>query len=68
MSPLSKSSSFCVNLLVYLAEAFGHYGLLIIMLPVTLGFLWEIKHFERLERGLDVRGKEENSLQTLIVT
>lgn len=35
--------------LVYLTEAFGHYGLWIIMLPVTLGFLWGIKHFETLE-------------------
>jgi MFS family permease len=35
--------------LVYLTEAFGHYGLWIIMLPVTMGFLWGIQHFKTLE-------------------
>ena len=35
--------------LVYLTEAFGHYGVCIIALPVTLGFLWGVRHFEKLE-------------------
>ena len=35
--------------LVYLTEAFGHYGVWIIALPVTLGFLWGVNHFEKLE-------------------
>ena len=36
--------------LVYLTEALGHYGLWIIMLPVTIGFLWGVNHFIKLEQ------------------
>lgn len=36
--------------LVYLTKWFGHYGLWIITLPVTVSFLWGIHHFEKLER------------------
>ena len=32
--------------LVYLTRYFGHFGLLLIMLPVTVGFLWGVRHFE----------------------
>lgn len=35
--------------LVYLTCYFGTFGLLIIMLPLTLGFLWSVNHFETLE-------------------
>ena len=35
--------------LVYLTDWFGHYGLWIIMLPITAGFLLGIRHFEGLE-------------------
>ena len=35
--------------LVYLSEVFGHYGLWIVMLPITIGFLWGVKHFEVVE-------------------
>lgn len=35
--------------LVYLTEALGHWGISIIMIPVTAGFLWGIHHFEKLE-------------------
>ena len=35
--------------LVYLTGWFGHYGLWIIMFPVTFGFLWGVRHFEKLE-------------------
>lgn len=34
---------------VYLTEWFGYYGLLIIMVPITLGFFWGVNHFEKLE-------------------
>ena len=37
--------------LVYLTEAFGHYGLWIIMFPVTSAFLWGVHHFKNLERS-----------------
>ena len=35
--------------LVYLTEYFGHYGLWLIMLPVTLSYLWAINHYALLE-------------------
>jgi hypothetical protein len=35
--------------LVYLTETFGHYGLWIIMIPITASFLWGVHHFEKLE-------------------
>jgi len=34
---------------VYVTKWFGVYGLWFIILPVTLGFLWGIRHFEKLE-------------------
>lgn len=37
--------------LVYLTEWFGHSGLLIIMIPVSLGYLWGVLYFEKLEQG-----------------
>ena len=37
--------------LVYLTEAFGNMGILLIMLPITIGFLWGVKHFENLEKS-----------------
>jgi MFS transporter, MHS family, proline/betaine transporter len=36
--------------LVYLTESFGHYGLWFIMIPISLGFLWGVFHFESLEK------------------
>lgn len=35
--------------LVYLTESLSHWGISIIMIPVTIGFLWGINHFEKLE-------------------
>lgn len=37
--------------LVYLVELWGHYGIWIIVIPTTLGFLWGTKHFEKLEKS-----------------
>jgi len=34
--------------LVYLTDWFGHYGLWVIMLPITFCFLWGVRHFEKL--------------------
>ena len=36
--------------LVYLTEWFGHYGLWIITLPVTIGFIQGVNHFVKLEQ------------------
>lgn len=35
--------------LVYLIEYFGHWGLLIIMVPLCVGFAYGLHHFEKLE-------------------
>lgn len=35
--------------LVYLTEFFGHYGLLLVTLPVTCGFLWAVGYYSVLE-------------------
>ena len=35
--------------LLYLIDVFGSYGLWVIMLPMTFGFLWGVRHFEKLE-------------------
>ncbi len=35
--------------LVYLTEWFGHYGILVISLPIALAFIWGGRHFEKLE-------------------
>lgn len=35
--------------LVYLTHYFGTFGILILMLPVTFGFLWGVKHYENIE-------------------
>jgi MFS family permease len=35
--------------LVYLTESFGHFALWIIMIPITIGYLWGVTYFEKLE-------------------
>jgi len=35
--------------LVYLTESFGYYGLLLIMIPLSMGFVWGLLYFEKLE-------------------
>lgn len=39
--------------LVYLTEILGHWGLWFIMIPVTVGFLWGIYQFEKLENNVN---------------
>ncbi|MEI8320589.1 MAG: MFS transporter [Alphaproteobacteria bacterium] len=40
--------------LVYLTEYLGHWGMWIILAPTTVGFIWAVKHFEKLREGLDL--------------
>ncbi|MBS0184847.1 MAG: MFS transporter [Proteobacteria bacterium] len=40
--------------LVFLTDAFGYWGLSMLLIPVTLGFIWGVTHFEKLE-GLRIR-------------
>ena len=37
--------------MAYLAKLFGHYGILFIMVPLTLAFYWGVCHFEKLEEN-----------------
>ena len=37
--------------LVFLTETFGYYGLWLITLPITVGFIWAVNHFEKLENA-----------------
>jgi MHS family proline/betaine transporter-like MFS transporter len=39
--------------LVYLTELFGYWGLLLILVPISLGFLWGVYHFEFLEKMIE---------------
>ena len=45
--------------LVYFTEWFGHYGLWIIMLPVTIGFIKGVDHFTKLEQESGVLPKQK---------
>ncbi|MBM3633443.1 MAG: MFS transporter [Alphaproteobacteria bacterium] len=40
--------------LVYLGSSFGSFGLWFITLPITLGYLYGILHFIKLERGIGI--------------
>lgn len=37
--------------LVYLTEILGHWGVLVIMIPTAIGFLWGVYHFEIFENS-----------------
>ncbi len=43
--------------LVYLVELLGTYGLWLITVPVSIGFLWGVKHFEKLESVQSIEEK-----------
>ncbi len=49
---LTRASMYIITSfgLIYLSGFFGHYGLWLITLPVTLAFLYGVRHFEALER------------------
>ena len=38
--------------LVYLTEGLGYYGLWIVVIPVTVGYMWAVRYFECLEKGI----------------
>lgn len=37
--------------LTYLTSLLGHWGLLVIMIPLSFGFFWGVKHYEKLEKA-----------------
>ena len=45
--------------IIYLTEYFGHYGLLIVMVPISIGCFCGLRHFEKLEKE---EGNYPNSL------
>ncbi len=52
--------------LVYLIEWYGNWGLWLIMLPVGIGFLFGLFHFEKLDKAAGnypMKNPDENSLQ-----
>jgi MFS family permease len=36
--------------IIFLAEKFGHWGLLVVFIPVTIGFIYGLNHFQFLEK------------------
>ncbi|WP_245969186.1 MFS transporter [Candidatus Rickettsia colombianensi] len=36
--------------LIYLTEFFGHWGMLVIMIPISIGFMFGLNHFEKLDK------------------
>lgn len=45
--------------LAYFNESIGHVGASFILIPITIGFLWSVRHFQKLER------RRENSVKIL---
>ncbi|MES2608095.1 MAG: MFS transporter [Pseudomonadota bacterium] len=41
--------------LVYLTDSLGYYGLWIVVIPVTVGYMWAVRYFEKLE-GISTSG------------
>ena len=41
--------------LVYLTDSLGYYGLWIVVIPVTVGYMWAVRYFEKLE-GMGTSG------------
>ncbi|WP_341789724.1 MFS transporter [Rickettsia endosymbiont of Polydrusus tereticollis] len=50
---VSRASMYVITSfgIIYLIEYFSHWGLLIILLPVTIGFWFGLYHFEKLEKA-----------------
>jgi MFS family permease len=52
--------------LVYLVEKFNHWGLLIIFIPVIIGFNFGISHFEKLEKEAENYPKSTLKMVTAV--
>jgi hypothetical protein len=50
---------------VYLTHYWGHWGVWLIMIPVTLGFLWSASHFQKLNNKNESTPKVLNELETM---
>ena len=47
--------------LLYLLDVFGNYGLWVVAAPMTMGFLWGVNHFEKLEASILNQSKQPKS-------
>jgi hypothetical protein len=56
---LSRAVTYVITSfgLVYLGEIFGQWGIWLILLPSTIGYLWAVNHYENLEnlRGTKIK-------------
>jgi MFS family permease len=52
--------------IIYLTEYFGHYGILLIMLPTSILCYFGIHHFESLEQQTELRNNRNSSSETLV--
>lgn len=66
---LSRAITYVITSfgLVYLTKLLNYYGLWAIMLPITIGFLWAIKHFKMLEEEDGVLLKRKSPHQKGII-
>lgn len=37
--------------LVYLTEWLGYYGIWVVVMPVTIGYMWAVRYFEKIEKA-----------------
>lgn len=47
--------------IVYLIDYFGHWGILVIMVPIILGYRFGLSHFQRLEQELAYGSQKKTS-------
>lgn len=62
---MSRASTYVVTSfgLVYLTEAFGNWGILIIMLPVCIGYMIGLRHFEKLD---EINRRQNKSIEPFV--
>ena len=41
--------------LVYLSGWFGYWGIMFVLAPIGIGFLWGVRHFEKLEKQSNIQ-------------
>lgn len=51
--------------LVYFTKWFGHVGVSLILVPIAIGFLWGVRHFEKLESFKVTKDNNEEEIKSL---
>jgi MFS transporter, MHS family, proline/betaine transporter len=51
---VSRAATYIITSfgVVYITNIFSHYGLWIVMIPISIGFYYGVRYFEKLERGV----------------